>query len=192
MTKRCLSSEKEKHQSSASPACSCSQLQLIDMYWKRFASTDFLLYQYAGQKYWCQAWINQRVLTILNTIRQPAMHVWPCTVCPATWCVKQGGSKSDELLRLQCDVVRQQQWVCFVTHVANSCVSEDLWVLQPSSCFNNTEPDPTCAIQEMQNICLDSSKVFASEPADAIAKQSFLIVKVVPITICLQFLQCPL
>ena len=47
------------------------------------------------------------VLTILNTITQPSMHVWPCSVCPATWCVKQGGSKSDELLRRQRDVVRQ-------------------------------------------------------------------------------------
>lgn len=34
--------------------------------------------------------------------------------------------------------------------------------LQPSSCFNNAELDPTCAIQEMPNICLHSSKVSAS------------------------------
>lgn len=46
--------------------------------------------------------------------------------------------------------------------------------LQLSSCFNNTELDPTCAIQEMQNICLHSSKVLASENSLMLSPASYL------------------
>lgn len=49
-------------------------------------------------------------------------------------------------------------WSICVQTVVSSTMFEFI-ELRPSSCFNNTELNPTCAIQEMQNICSESSKV---------------------------------